>query len=383
MDINKKQKFVLSHSKMECCLNNPMDYNLNYKIGIKPKETKRCFQVGSAMHWGFENDTEDLTPWFQENGTLDQQVERSEEQMQAEAMCHGYFSHKEQIFDIVLNDYETGKRVELVDGDNVFHELELTAKIPSAKDSSKSYDFVAIIDLLIWTKKGFIIIDYKSSSEIPKFEKYLDQIYRYDFVLRQNFPSVPIYKIGIINLVKSKLKPYKGESEEAFRKRWCEQYETFPNPLINVCMFDKSKLDENVVNDYIDNLSKEADLVNAIDENGLYYINFKGAKEPYKSVYYDIYFGKEGAYRLYTIKDTIFDVNTQKFLQRRDCVESDMLIPTKKNVMFKYDSFKKERIENITMDFMKFADYIHSKYEISDDLLMMYQQTFDFETNTK
>ena len=372
------KKFVLSHSKMECCLNNPMDYNLNYKIGIKPKETKRCFQVGSAMHWGFENDTEDLTQWFQENGDLSQQVEKSFEQRQAEAMCHGYFSHKKEIFDEVLKDYDTGERVELLGDESIYHELELTAKIPSAKDKTKSYDFIAIIDLLILTKKGFIIIDYKSSSEIPDFNKYLDQIYRYDFVLRQNFPGVPIYKIGIINLVKSRIRKASDESIEDYEKRWCWQYDKYPNPLINVKMFEKSKLDENVISDYIDNLSKEADLVNAIDENGLYYINFKGAKEPYKSVYYDIYYGTQDAYRLYTIKDTIFDVSTQKIINRRDCVESDMLIPTKGDVMFRYDDFAKERMENADVDDKTFFEYIHSKYEISDDLLLMYQQTFNF-----
>ena len=368
----------LSHSKLETCINNPMDYYLSYKLGIQPKETKKCFQVGSAMHWGFEHGTEDLSQWFKENGDMLQQCGYSIEQEQAEAMCHGYFHNYDKIMDEVLKDYDTGERLEFADGEHEFHELSLTAKLPSAKDRSKSYDFIGIIDLLFVTKKGFIILDYKSSSEVPDFNKYLDQIYRYDFMLRQNFPGFPIYKIGIINIVKSKIKKMSNENDSEFRLRWKKQYEQYPNRLINVNMFDKSKLDDQLVNDYISNLSREADLANAIDENSLYYINYRGAKEPYKSVYYDIYYNEPYAYSMFSIKDTVIDPDTSLLSKKRDCVPSDMLVVRQDNVMCKFEECAKEKVEHMKMGKDEFDEYIHSKYVIDQSLLDLYDSTFGF-----
>ena len=369
-----------SHSKLKKCLNNPMDYNLCYKIGIQPKEKAKHFQIGSAMHWGFENNTEDLTLWFKENGTLEQQIDYSIEQEQAEAMCHGYFHNLDKIMDEVLKDYDTNKRVNVIEE---FHELELTSKLQSLKDPNIEYEFMGIIDLLFLTEKGFIIIDYKSSSEIPDFDKYLDQIYRYRYLLNYVFPEVPIYKIGVINIVKSKIKKFKTENEDQFRLRWKSQYEQWPSHLINVHCFDNSKLDYEAFKEYILNFQKQADLATAIDENGLYFINYQNAKEPYKSEYYDIYFNTPNAYLEYNIKDTILDPDNNVLTTKRDCVKSDMLVISKPNVMYNYKQYEKEKIANLKMNDIEFNDYLHSKYEVDDELLYLYKSTFNFVLQQK
>lgn len=369
-----------SHSKLKCCINNPMDYNLSYKIGIHAKEKAKHFQIGSAMHWGFENNTEDLTEWFKENGSLTQQTVYSPEQEQAEAMCHGYFHNIDKIMDEILKDYDTGKRLEVI---QEFHELELTAKLKSIKDPNKSYDFLGIIDWLILTNKGFIIEDYKSSTEVPDFNKYLDQIYRYHFLLNNIFPEIPVYKIGIINIVKSKIRKFNNENEVQFRTRWKKQYEEWPNHLINVHQFESSKLDKEVIDEYMLNFAKQADLAASIDENGLYYINYQNAKEPYKSEYYDIYFNTPNAFGFYNIKDTVLDPDSCSIVKIRDCVSSDMQIINKDNVLYKFETYQKEKIDHLALDEAKFREYIHSKYIVDDDLLDLYQSTFEFVSQQK
>lgn len=369
-----------SHSKLKCCLNNPMDYNLSYKIGIHVKEKAKHFAIGSAMHWGFENNTEDLSKWFEENGNFEQQTTYSLEQEQAEAMCHGYFHNLDKIMDEVLKDYDTGKRLEVIDE---YHELELNAKLKSLKNPQVEYDFMGIIDWLILTEKGFIIEDYKSSSEIPDFEKYLDQIYRYRYLLNSVFPDVPVYKIGIINIVKSRIKKFKTENESQFRERWKKQYETYPNHLINVHQFDNSKLDDKAFNEYILNFRKQADLANSIDENGLYFINYQNAKEPYKSEYYDIYFNTPNAYLEYNIRDTILDIDSNQLVNVRDCVASDMEIINTDNVLYSYKEYEKEKIANLNLSEEEFKEYLHKKYIVEDELLDLYDSTFKFIMQNK
>lgn len=364
-----------SHTKLTSCINNPMDYNLNYKIGMHIKEKPKYFSVGSAMHWGFENSTEDLTPWFQENGTMEQQVNYSPEQEQAEAMCHGYFHSLDKIMDEVLKDYDTGERLQVIE---TFHELELTSKVQSLNDPELEYEFMGIIDLLILTNKGFIIEDYKSSSEVPDFEKYLDQIYRYKYLLNYVFPDTPVYKIGIINIVKSKIRKLQNENDAQFHLRWKRQYEDYPNRLINVHQFESSKLDQKAFDEYILNFRREMDLAYAIDANNLYYINYDNAKAPYKSEYYDIYFKESNAYLDYSIRDTILDPDNGILATRRDCVPSDMEIISKTNVLYNYKQYEKERIDNINLDEEMFRILMLSKYVISEELLDLYQATFEF-----
>ena len=86
----------LSHSKLSLLLNNPMEYYLSYRMGISPKFEKPALSIGSAVHWGIEHDTEDLTEYFGDKNDY------GRDQLMAEAMVHGYRFHKKEIFDEVL-----------------------------------------------------------------------------------------------------------------------------------------------------------------------------------------------------------------------------------------------------------------------------------------
>lgn len=319
----------LSNSKLSCILNNPKDYELKYILGINPREKKEYFSIGSAVHWGLENDTEDLTQWFKENGTLSQRLEYSQEQEQAEAMVHGFFKQKDKIMKEVFEDYETKEQLTKAEE---FHELELESKIPSSINN-EPYDFMGIIDLLYLTDKGFILMDYKTSSVKPDFSKYLDQIYRYIFLLEDNFPDIPIYKIGIINIVKSRIKKIKNESDFDFRKRWKDLYEKEDSDLINVHMYNVSLLDRDKINAYKDNLSKMADLAQLIENNKVYYLDAKhasGEGGSYPSVYLDIYENRDEWWLNYTIKDKLYDYNSMtdeyEWVDKRVCYFIDMFV---------------------------------------------------------
>ena len=64
--------------------------------------------------------------------------------------------------------------------------IALEEVLPS-KRYEGGYNFVGIIDLLLLTNKGFIIIDYKTSSTVPEWDKYLEQIYSYEYLLSKKF----------------------------------------------------------------------------------------------------------------------------------------------------------------------------------------------------
>ena len=54
----------LSHSKLSCILSCPATYYLNYVQGISKKTEKSALSIGSAVHWGIEHDTEDLSEYY-------------------------------------------------------------------------------------------------------------------------------------------------------------------------------------------------------------------------------------------------------------------------------------------------------------------------------
>ena len=83
----------LSHSKLSTILSCPMTYYLSYIEGIQPIEEKAALAIGSAVHWGIEHNTEDLTEYYHS-----EESQYTREQLLSEAMVHGYFKHKEEIF---------------------------------------------------------------------------------------------------------------------------------------------------------------------------------------------------------------------------------------------------------------------------------------------
>ena len=180
-----------SNSKLNTILTCPMTYYLKYEQKISRKEKPKALFIGSAVHYGLETNTSLLDDYFKENGNFKQQKEYSDEQLLAECMLEGYFTHKDEIYNQILSYKD--EKLELIEE---YHELELETQI------NDEDQFFGIIDLLLLTNKGFIILDYKTSSNQPDWNSYIEQIYRYIYLVKANFPDVPILKIGIINLRK-------------------------------------------------------------------------------------------------------------------------------------------------------------------------------------
>lgn len=369
----------LSHTKLNTVLNSPMEYYLNYVLGIKPKVEKKAFVIGSGVHWGIEHSTEDLTEYWKDHHNAKQFGTYSDDQCLAESMVHGYLTHKQELFDKILT-HRDGTKMELVSED---HELWVEADLPSLTHPNEPHRFVGQIDLLLLTNRGFVLIDYKTSSMLPEWNKYLDQIYRYIFLLRNNFPEVPIVKIGILNLRKSACKIKRGECEFAFRNRVKQMYELNDPELISYHEYDPLDLDEQLVNDYINNLTNMADIADVIDKNKAWYINYDSANYPYKSDYWDIYYHTPDAYALYNIRDKIYVPDDDELVDIRDCLPFDMKAIERVNIMNKYDKFKDEATEyfNKSSNPSKNELYkqLNGKYLCDNSLLDKYFNTYEYD----
>lgn len=381
----------ISHSKLTTILNCPKTYYLNYKQGIKLKIEKSAFAIGSAVHWGLEHDTDDLEPYYMESASAKQRISYGKEEFMAEGMVHGFLKHKDEIYDEILTDVnDNNKRYSIISTDK---EIELIANIPSIKykDENLIHEFQGFIDLLFTVSDedgnlGFIIIDYKTSSQTPVWEKYLDQIYRYIMLLKHNFPDMPIFKIGIINLRKTGIRQLKNENGESYLKRVKDEYELNEDDLINTHMFEPSKLDPVLIEEYINNLTNMIDTAETIDREQLFYINYANADGMYgKSVYYDIFYHTPGAEMLYTIRDTIYDEYEEQIVHKRDCVSIDMktIEDNPERIMNKFDIFKQEVTsilstnENSTKETI--FDIIKNKYIYDESLLERYWITLEKE----
>lgn len=328
----------LSHSKLQLLLKDPMSYHLKYDLGISQIETKAALRIGSAVHWGLEHSTDCLDEFY---GNVDNY---SDEQGLAEAMVSAYLRNKDEIFDLILtglDDKGYAKRLKLV---NEQHELFINAKLPSLVHPKVDHDFIGIADLLLETDEGLVLIDYKTSSTEPSWDGYLEQIYRYIFMLKTMYPDKPVCKIGIINLRKSKMRQKTKETTEMFYKRMKDEYAANPWDYLYVHMYKPEDLNQELLNAYIKNLSKMADTAEMIDKNQMFYINF-GAQNDYgKSEYYDIFYHTPGAFCLYNITDTILDdSNCIKFESnggRRPCTELDIEAIDNPNIINKYSRFR-------------------------------------------
>lgn len=372
----------LSHSKLNCILDNPMEYYLNYKQGISLKDGKKALTIGSAMHWMIEHNCEDSEGYCQEEGDRNHQSDYSKEMVLAEAMAHGYFYHKDKIYEEILADPEGGEPLQIVEE---YHELEITAPLKSYKYADP-HQFLGILDLLLLTNKGFVLVDYKTSSQKPHWEDYLQQIYRYIFLLNSMFPEVPVVKIGIVNVRKSGIKIKANENLESYKRRLFNEYELNDNDLINTHMYNSNELDANHIKEYVSQLSGMADMAQMIDENAMFYINYKNADGIYgHSTYWDIYYHTKDAYILYKIKDTIYDELSNTITDTRDCVPLDMLAIEKPDkIMNKYSVFKKNAdtiFGEAPKDKNKLFEEIKNNYETDDELLEKYWVTLEKEEN--
>lgn len=366
----------LSHSKLNLILTCPMSYYLNYIQGISLKTEKSALAIGSAVHWGIEHNTEDLQEYYNENGNFKQKNNYTKDELLAESMVHGYLKCKDALFTEILKDLDDDKPVELLEE---IHELELYADLPSKK-FDKPHNFMGIIDLLLMTNKGFIVIDYKTSSDTPDWDKYLDQIYRYIYLLRFNFPDVPVYKIGIINLRKSKISQRQKENQESFFLRLKTEYD-INEGLISSHIYLPRDLDPELLNDYIDNLSNQADTAQMIDNNKCWFINYTAANGPYgKGAYWDIFYNTKDSYLLYKIRDTIFDED-DGVLTSRDCLPIDLQTLKHNNVLNHFAQFE-NRLNEIkdtlpeTFSEKMVLDKVKEGYITDDNLLKQYWKTF-------
>lgn len=356
----------LSHSKMNCILSCPATYYLNYVQGISRNIEKPALAIGSAVHWGIEHNTEDLSEYYGNDHAY------GRDEILAEAMVHGYLKHKDDIYDQILTDKD-GTKLTLVNED---HELFIAGKLVS-KRFSEAHDFVGIIDLLLLTDKGFVIIDYKTSTYEPNWDNYLDQIYRYIFLLKSEFPEVPIVKIGIINIRKTGIRQKKTENYEQFVNRMNFEYDINDDQLVNYHEFLPEDLNQILVDNYLNNLSLMADLAQTIVDSDIRMINFAAANGQYgKSDYWDIFYHTPDAHYLYKIRDTILTIKNGEVVKQssRDCVPIDMQVLEHDNILNHYEQY---------LDFIKeHPDEDVRNYFITDDtLLQIYENNVQIENN--
>lgn len=371
----------LSHSKLNLILNCPMSYYLSYVQGISQKAEKPALMIGSAVHWGIEHDTEDLTDFYKENGTFKQGDNYTREQLLAEAMVHGYLKHKDEIYEKILTDPDTGEKLTLEAEE---HELYVTGKLKTKRLTDIDFhDFVGIIDLLLLTNKGWIIIDYKTSTMTPDWDNYLDQIYRYIMLLRTAFPEVPVCKVGIINIRKTGIRQKKSETEFQYLQRMKFEYDVNDEEYVVYHEYPMSTIDPKRLDDYIDNMSNMCDLAHMIDKNKLWYINYGDAVNVYgKTQFYDIFYHTPDNYALYKISDYLYDEDENTFIKSRDCVPLDMDVLEHDNCLNKYSIFKEEFLkvssltDNNNMTVQMFIDnHLRPKYRVDEYLLDKYSRT--------
>lgn len=376
----------LSHSKLDMILKCPMTYYLTHIQGISPKTKSTALEIGSAVHWGIEHDTEDLSEYFKDNAFFKKVDNYTKDQLLPEAMVHGYLKNKDKLFEKILKDPITGEKLQLIEE---YHELYITGQLKTTYLTDiDHHEFIGIIDLLLLTNKGFIIIDYKTSTYEPDWDTYLDQIYRYIMLIRSYFPNVPIVKTGIVNIRKTVIRQKKNENDIEFLNRMKQEYDLNDENYVNYHEYPMKDINESLVSNYINNLSKMCDMAYYIDKNALWYINFNNAVNQYgKSQFYDIFYHTPNNYLLYQISDHIWNEETKTFDSQRDCVALDMQVIDSNNILNKYETFKKEyQIYNEEMlkvsnglyefDLESFIEnIIKPKYQTDESLLDRYCDT--------
>ena len=241
---------------------------------------------------------------------------------------------------------------------------------------------------MLLTNKGFIIIDYKTSSRRPEWDNYLEQLYRYVYIVETMFPEVPIYKLAIINLRKTGIRQRKLETEEQFRQRLRMEYELNDEDYINFHVYSKDVLDKEQMDYYILNLRKSADFANYIDTTSNFYLNYGNLITVYgRSEFYDIFKRTPDAHILYNISDTIlgYDELTDelKIQTKRDARQIDIDAVFEQNILHKYEQFKTVVLGyyavNEDTEKENIMEYIKQTFKTDDELLELYWKTLEYE----
>ena len=391
------KKIVFSHSKISTLLKCPMSYNLSYNHKIFPKFEKDALSLGSAVHYAIENNITDLTEYYEQNSKFKNKLKINDERILAEAMVSGYFKHKEKLFNDILYDEETGEILECLEE---IHEIELEGILKSKVGKSLDYGeynyFLGIIDLLLLTEKGFIVIDYKTSSRVPEWNKYLDQLYRYIFLLKSVFPDIPVYKIAIINLRKSSIKRKTSENDSSFRRRLDIDYQLNDEKHIDSHVFKRETINEDKLNEYINNLATMCDAGLTLINNETYYTNYSALDDYGGSDFKELILGNESVYTLYNVRDKCYNEIT-------GCIEDyrDMRLSDYKNIFNKVYPINKYKTfcdildkisyelgdlndEEIWLYKENIQNCILSEYEVDLELLNLYWKTwYELTFNSK
>lgn len=369
---------VWSHSSLNIIMKNPAEFYLRYICGIKPKAEKTALSLGSAVHWGLEHNTDDLTEFYNEKGSFKQWNNYTDEQVMAECIVSAYLRKKDDIYKEILKDKETGKPLAI---EQEIHELQLTADIPSINDNN-TYKFLGIIDLLFLTEKGWILVDYKTSSMAVDYDEYKSQLFKYFILLASNFPEVPVYKIGIINLRKTQIRRKKNENDDSFRNRIKMEYDLNEDNLIEFHTYMRDEFKQEQITNAMLGLSKQIKIAKSIEDNNLYFVNYSNVIDMYgKSQYYDLFYKTKDNYVLYTIKDSIYDEDENQVIDYRDCEPIDMMVldTDESKIINRYDKFK-ERISELKSNGIDSEKDIIKKlkkeYVCSDTLLDRYFLTY-------
>lgn len=243
----------VSNSKIGSLLSCPRKFKLSYIDGLSPISKSKALKIGEAVHWGIENNTSNLDPFFSK-GSFRQSQEYTDEQYIAEAMVYGYLKNKDKIF-------EPYKKYNIIEE---IHELDLLVDLKS-KIFHKSHELNGIIDLLYLTEEGWIIIDFKTSSQTPDYDQFLPQIYTYIYLIQQRFGTdIPILDIGIVNIRKSGIRLRSKETPEEFRLRLKREYELNAENYLSLFRYDPSNLDQEAIDDFVSNLTDQADYIEAV-----------------------------------------------------------------------------------------------------------------------
>ena len=371
------KQVIWSHSRLNKLFENPAEYFLIYEEGIKPKQEKAALSTGSAVHWGLENNTADLTEYYKEKGQLLEWNDYSDEQCLAECIIDCFLRNKAKIYKMMLFDKTTNKVLDIISEE---HELQLVAEFPS-KLFKTPHKFLGIIDLLLLTEKGWILIDYKTSSQKVDWDAYKSQLFKYIHLIQFNFPEFPVWKICIINLRKTSIRRRKTENDTSFKERIKQEYELNEDELIDLHIYNREEFDEEQLKLQKESLTEMMDLGQVILNNRLFFTNYSNIVGQYgPSQYYDIFYKTTDNHNLYTIKDMIYDEDENDIVTSRNCEPIDMMVlDNKNNILNKFATFK-EQVKQLNQagieDEDKIFKSLKSKYVCDDKLLKKYMITY-------
>lgn len=359
---------VWSHSKINLVLEDVFSYFLRYYYKVEPVKKSNALLIGSAVHHGLELDNSDLSDYFRENGSFEQKNAFSPEQMLAEAMVTSYLAVKDDILSDIIGDSHIK---------NIYREQEYIVPLEKTKS-----EFLGIIDLLIETDKGWIVVDYKTTSKTPNYDDYLEQLYRYCFLLEKTYPDIPIYKIAIISLKKASIRQKFNESPDDFKRRLILLYREQGSEYISYHIFNKSEdkviFNPEVLKNYYNNLENLISLCEKIISYDKFPVNYSKALNIYgNSPYFDlIYFNKEKAQANLYVRDYIYNEDLNEIEYKRDLNEVDFVLIEQASLsvlnksIIHYDHYK-SIIEN--------KDDNIENYIYDPELIKKYQATYNYE----